>query len=74
MTRLILTLPESWTPKLAREQMDRYERLIHEHRKAIDARDWKRQDHVLAMLEEVADEIIEAAVMRGAWRVEADEA
>ena len=72
MTRLILTLPDTWTPGLVTAQMARYAALSAQFTAAVNARDGKRQLDLEDQLRDIADEIIEAAVMSGGWHVDTE--
>lgn len=72
MTRLILDLPDKeWTPDMVADILRRYEAQWGVFTSALANREWAASDDAGDVMREIADDLIEAAVLRGTWSVEA---
>ena len=71
MTRLILYLPDKeWTPDMVADILRKYEAQWSVFASALANREWAASDDAGDVMREIADDLIEAAVLRGTWSVE----
>ena len=74
MTRLVLEFTDPfWTPAVVTTQMRAWLTTRDELADAQAARDWVVENLKMEQRANLADEIIEAAVLSGSWRVEGED-
>lgn len=71
MTRLILDMGDPWwTPEMVMQQMEAWLETSDAIDTAKQTRDWAGENLAMEQRANLADELIETAVLYGTWRVE----